>query len=152
MTMYAINKSGLKPRAPTNNSFTVSQNDIEKQITNRLHYYKTLKDKLDAQATKASSIALRKQWLDKQKKVNYQSEYDRIRSQIEHNVVKEASVDNLKRRRNEIKNFNIASINNMSSNERADIIRKIGAESNVHLPKKGKLEGLGAKLFDNIAD
>ena len=60
MTMYAINKSGLKPRAPTNNSFTVSQNDIEKQITNRLHYYKTLKDKLDAQATKASSIALRK--------------------------------------------------------------------------------------------
>ena len=55
---------------------------------------------------------------------------------MEHNVVKEASIDNLKRRRNEIKNFNIAAINNMSSIERADIIRKIGAESNVHLQKK----------------
>ena len=116
--------------------FALQQNNIDKHITNRLHYYKILKDKLDAQATKASHIALRKQWLDKQKKVNYQSEYDRIRGQMEHNVVKEASVDNLKRRRNEIKNFDITAINNMSSIERADIIRKIGAESNVHLQKK----------------
>ena len=116
--------------------FALQQNNIDKHITNRLHYFKNLQKQLDAQATKASSIALRKQWLDKQKKVNYQSEYDRIRGQMEHNVVKEASIDNLKRRRNEIKNFNIAAINNMSSIERADIIRKIGAESNVHLQKK----------------
>ena len=102
MTMYAINKSGLKPRAPTNNSFTVSQNDIEKQITNRLHYYKTLKDKLDAHATKASSIDLRRQWLLKQKKVNYQSEYDRIRGEIEHNNVKGLSVESLKKRKDDL--------------------------------------------------
>ena len=133
--------------------FALQQNNIDKHITNRLHYYKTLKDKLDAQATKASNNSLRRQWLLKQKKVNYQSEYDRIRGQMEHNVVKEASIDNLKRRRNEIKNFDIAAINNMSSIERADIIRKIGAESNVHLQKKkGKLEGLGAKVIDGIAD
>ena len=133
--------------------FALQQNNIDKHITNRLHYFKNLQKQLDAHATKASSIALRKQWLQNQKKNNYQSEYDRIRGQMEHNVVKEASIDNLKRRRNEIKNFNIAAINNMSSIERADIIRKIGAESNVHLQKKkGKLEGLGAKVIDGIAD
>ena len=149
---YGVSKTKSTSGHYDSRPFALQQNNIDKHITNRLHYYKTLKDKLDAQATKASSIALRKQWLDKQKKVNYQSEYDRIRGQMEHNVVKEASIDNLKRRRNEIKNFNIAAINNMSSIERADIIRKIGAESNVHLQKKkGKLEGLGAKVIDGIA-
>ena len=81
--------------------FALQQNNIDKHITNRLHYYKILKDKLDAQATKASSIALRKQWLDKQKKINYQSEYDRIRGQIEHHV-KGLSVESLKKRRDDL--------------------------------------------------
>ena len=150
MTMYGVSKR--KSFGYDSRPFALQQNDIQKHITNRLHYFKNVQKQLDAQATKASSIALRKQWLEKQKKLNYQSEYDRIRGQMEHNVVKEASIDNLKRRRNEIKNFNIAAINNMSSIERADIIRKIGAESNVHLQKKkGKLEGLGAKVIDGIA-
>ena len=99
---YGVSKIGLRPRKQTNDKFTISQNDIDKHITNRLHYYKTLKDKLDAQATKASSIALRKQWLDKQKKINYQSEYDRIRGQIEHNNVKGLSVESLKKRRDKL--------------------------------------------------
>ena len=99
---YGVSKIGLRPRKQTNDKFTISQNDIDKHITNRLHYYKTLKDKLDAQATKASSIALRKQWLDKQKKLNYQSEYDRIRGEIEHNNVKGLSVESLKKRRDDL--------------------------------------------------
>ena len=99
---YGVSKIGLRPRKQTNDKFTISQNDIDKHITNRLHYYKTLKDKLDAQATKASSIALRKQWLDKQKKINYQSEYDRIRGEIEHNNVKGLSVESLKKRRDKL--------------------------------------------------
>ena len=49
--------------------FALQQNNIDKHITNRLHYFKNLQKQLDAQATKASSIALRKQWLDKQKKL-----------------------------------------------------------------------------------
>ena len=133
---YGVSKSGLRPRGQTNDNFIVKQSDIDKHITNRLHYYKTLKDKLDAHATKASNNNLRRKWLLNQKKMNYQNEYDRIRSEIEQHVVKEASIDNLKRRRNEIENFDIAGISNMSLNQRADIIRKIGAESNVHLQKK----------------
>ena len=82
--------------------FALQQNNIDKHITNRLHYFKNLQKQLDAQATKASSIALRKQWLDKQKKVNYQSEYDRIRGEIEHNNVKGLSVESLKKRKNDL--------------------------------------------------
>ena len=116
MTMYAINKSGLKPRAPTNNSFTVSQNDIEKQITNRLHYYKTLKDKLDAQATKASSIALRKRWLEKQKKMNYQNEYDRVRSEIARQTVFRGgtSLSSLKERKKTLESLGAIAIDSIS--------------------------------------
>ena len=82
--------------------FALQQNNIDKHITNRLHYFKNLQKQLDAHATKASSIALRKQWLDKQKKVNYQSEYDRIRGEIEHNNVKGLSVESLKKRKNDL--------------------------------------------------
>ena len=82
--------------------FALQQNNIDKHITNRLHYFKNLQKQLDAQATKASSIALRKQWLNKQKKVNYQSEYDRIRNEIEHNNVKGLSVESLKKRRDDL--------------------------------------------------
>ena len=82
--------------------FALQQNNIDKHITNRLHYFKNLQKQLDAQATKSSSIALRKQWLDKQKKINYQSEYDRIRGEIEHNVVKGVSSESLKKRRDDL--------------------------------------------------
>ena len=82
--------------------FALQQNNIDKHITNRLHYYKTLKDKLDAQATKASNNSLRRQWLLKQKKINYQSEYDRIRGEIEHNNVKGLSVESPKKRRDKL--------------------------------------------------
>ena len=48
--------------------FALQQNNIDKHITNRLHYYQTLQKKLDAQATKASNNNLRREWLLKQKK------------------------------------------------------------------------------------
>ena len=65
---YGVSKIGLRPRKQTNDKFTISQNDIDKHITNRLHYYKTLKDKLDVHATKASNNNLRREWLKHQKK------------------------------------------------------------------------------------
>ena len=94
--------------------FALQQNNIDKHITNRLHYFKNLQKQLDAQATKASSIALRKQWLDKQKKVNYQSEYDRIRSEIEHNVVKGLSVESLQKRKNDLSKLGAKVIDNIA--------------------------------------
>ena len=48
--------------------FIVKQSDIDKHIANRLHYFKTLRDKLDAHATKVSNNNLRREWLKNQKK------------------------------------------------------------------------------------
>ena len=42
---------------------------------------------MDAQQTKASSIQIRKKWLEMQQLHNYQNEYDRIRALISQNVV-----------------------------------------------------------------
>ena len=49
---------------------------------------KQLQKQIDAHKTKAASIHLRKQWLEKQKVANYQNEYERIRGMIAQSVVR----------------------------------------------------------------
>ena len=63
----------------------MKSNDMTKHVLNRIHYFENLQKQIDAHATKAESIALRKTWLDKQKKINYINEYDRLRSTIAQN-------------------------------------------------------------------
>ena len=77
---------------------------MDKQIANHLHYYKRLQKVLDAHKTKAESIALRKQWVEKQKSTQYQDEYDRIRGELSRSVVgrTEGSVEHLKARKHEL--------------------------------------------------
>ena len=83
--------------------FALQQNNIDKHITNRLHYYKTLKDKLDAHATKASNNNLRREWLKNQKKMNYTNEYNRIRSELEQSKLQGLSTELLKKRSTDLK-------------------------------------------------
>ena len=96
--------------------FALQQNNIDKHITNRLHYYKILKDKLDAQATKASSIALRKQWLEKQKKMNYENEYNRIRGEIARQTVFRGgtSLASLEKRKKDLEDLGAVAIDSIS--------------------------------------
>jgi hypothetical protein len=89
-------------------------NDMEKHVTNSIHYFENLQKQLDAHATKASHIALRKSWLDNQKKINYTNEYDRIRSQIAHNVVKGHSIQSLNKRHTDLLNLGAQSINGIN--------------------------------------
>ena len=72
--------------------------DIDKASLNFLHNMKRQRDILKARETKASLISLRKQWLDKQKRDNYQSEYDRIRGLLESSVLKGTSTKHLEDR------------------------------------------------------
>ena len=65
--------------------------DIDKATSNFLNNMKRQRDILKARQTKSSLIALRKQWLDKQKRDNYQSEYDRIKSLLQDSVLKGTS-------------------------------------------------------------
>ena len=75
---------------------------MQRHITNKLHYFKNLQKQLDAHATKVASIRLRKEWLEKQKKINYQNEYDRILGMISQNTVKGKSLASLEKRKKEL--------------------------------------------------
>ena len=57
----------------------LKKHQLRKHIDNRPHYWKRLQTHMDAQATRAQNLLLRKKFLDKQKAMNYQNEYDRIR-------------------------------------------------------------------------
>ena len=53
----------------------------------QLEQIKHLSDHIDAYRTRAASVALRKEVLEKQNVRNYQSEYDRIRAHLEDSAV-----------------------------------------------------------------
>ena len=77
--------------------------DLQKILTARsLHQIKHLQKIIDAHETKAASIKLRKEWLDKQKVNNYSNEYERIRGMIDHNLVKGRSIEGLEKRKNKL--------------------------------------------------
>ena len=116
--MYGLSKSGLrKKKVPFNNGdnlVSMKNHDMTRHVTNRLHYFTNLQKQIDAHSTKAERIALRKAWLDKQKKINYTNEYDRIRSQIASNVVKGMSTSLLEQRQQTLKNLGAQSLNGIN--------------------------------------
>ena len=74
--------------------------DLQKILTARsLHQFKHLQKIIDAHKTKAASIKLRQEWLNKQKVNNYSNEYERIRGMIDHNLVKGKSIEGLEKRK-----------------------------------------------------
>ena len=88
--------------------------DMQRHITNKLHYFKNLQKQLDAHATKVASIRLRKEWLEKQKKMNYQNEYDRIKGMISENVVKGKSIASLDKRKKELQELGARAVSGIS--------------------------------------
>ena len=88
----------------------VYNDKLEMAIKNRLNYFETLQKKLDAHQTKASSIEIRKKWLERQKVANYQNEYDRIRGMIAQNDRKGVSVEHLKNRKNKLEELGAKAI------------------------------------------
>ena len=99
--VYGVSKS--KSLGYDSRPLSLQTNVIDKHIANRLHYFKTLKDKLDAHATKARNNNLRKQWIDGQKKMNYTNEYNRIRSELEQSKLKGLTTELLQKRKDHLK-------------------------------------------------
>ena len=77
---------------------------MQDAIKHNLKYYETLQKQLDVHHTKAASIQIRKQWLQRQKVNNYQNEYDRIRGLMAQNIVKYCpdSVEGFKKKEKEL--------------------------------------------------
>ena len=72
--------------------------NLEQAIGNQLNYYKRQRNIIKAHHTKASLISLRKDWLDRQTKTNYQGEYDRIRGILTNSVLPGVTKDSLNQR------------------------------------------------------
>ena len=49
-----------------------------------LKYWERMQKLLDAKETRAQSLLLRHKWIERQKKMNYQNEYDRLRGELSH--------------------------------------------------------------------
>ena len=84
--------------------------DIDRATSTFLNNMKMKHEILKARETKASLIALRKQWLDKQRKNNYQSEYDRIRGLLESSVLKGTSSKHLEDRQKKLLNLDVVGL------------------------------------------
>jgi hypothetical protein len=87
---------------------------MQRHITNKLHYFKNLQKQLDAHATKVASIRLRKEWLEKQKKINYQNEYDRVLGMISQNTVKGKSIASLDKRKTDLEKLGAIAVGGIS--------------------------------------
>ena len=83
-------------------------------IKARLHYFKRVKDELEAHRSKAENILLRKQMLDNQNKNNYQLEYDRIRSKlVDNSIIPATTRQYLTRRKLELERLGAQAIDSI---------------------------------------
>jgi len=80
-------------------------------IAKKLQYYKNERKKLDAYKTKAALISFRKNLIERQKLINYQNEYDRIRSMLTQTVLKD--MPHLKDRKAKLEALGAQAINSI---------------------------------------
>ena len=80
-----------------------------------LKYWQQLQSRLDAHLTRAQSLEIRKRMMDKQAKMNYQQEHDRLRNALEQTVL----------RRNPIAGLRIRGPMIADDEDRASIARRI---------------------------
>ena len=81
--------------------------NIDSATSNLLASMKHQRNILKARETKVSLIALRNNWKRQQDKLNYQSEYDRIRGLLESSVLKGTSQQHIKNRIKKLEEMDI---------------------------------------------
>ena len=84
--------------------------DLQTTISNRLNYYKYQRNIIKAHQTKASLISLRKDWLDRQTKTNYQNEYDRIRGILNDSVLPGTSKIHIEKRVKDLEKMGVTGV------------------------------------------
>ena len=62
-----------------------------------LHHWKNTQQRLDAYHTRAQMLEYRKRILEKQQKMNYQNEYDRLRNALQEPVLRRSIVGSMVR-------------------------------------------------------
>ena len=80
----------------------------------QLTQVKYLNDMADAFQNRTKSVALRKEILEKQKKRNYQSEYDRIRNRVENSATPALTRNHLTTRTAHLKTLGARALDTMN--------------------------------------
>ena len=80
----------------------------------QLEQIKHLSDHINAYRTRAESVALRKEVLEKQNVRNYQSEYDRIRAHLEDSAVPYKTKEGLRVRSDHLKALGAKAVGSIS--------------------------------------
>ena len=80
----------------------------------QLSQVKYLNDMSEAFQNRTKSVALRKEILEKQKKRNYQSEYDRIRNHVENSATPALTRNHLTTRTAHLKTLGARALDTMS--------------------------------------
>ena len=88
--------------------------NLEKAVKNRLNHYKILQAKLEAIQTKSALISLRKQFLQDQKRMNYQNEYDRLRGELSRSNLQGVTVEKLKDRQKVLRSLGATAFNSLN--------------------------------------
>ena len=78
-----------------------------------LSHYKRVQDLLDSYLTRHASLEFRNNVLRKQKKLNYQLEYDRIRSVLGNNLIPHTTKAMIQKRMVELQNLGARAVNNI---------------------------------------
>jgi hypothetical protein len=61
-----------------------------------------LNEQIEARASRQQNIVIRNQWMQAKTSKNYQTEYDRIRSHLENNLIPHATKEKVKNRKRDL--------------------------------------------------
>jgi hypothetical protein len=75
---------------------------MEKYSNMQFSQFKDLNKQIEARLTRTKSVALTNEWRQKHHVRNYQSEYDRIRNELENSALPYQTQDSIKKRNIEL--------------------------------------------------
>jgi hypothetical protein len=84
---------------------------LEKYSKLQLSQFKDLNKQIEARLTRTKSVALTNEWRQKQNMRNYQSEYDRIRNELENSALPYQTQDSIKKRTIELEQMGVQKYN-----------------------------------------
>lgn len=107
--MQSSNYNGLKAKQPSQIAGGSSHRNVRKYKS----HYENLQKFLDAYDTKKASVQFRHNVLVKQKKHNYQLEYDRIRNVLHSNLIPDTTKLMIQHRMKELEELGAKAVDNI---------------------------------------
>jgi uncharacterized protein YukE len=87
---------------------------MEQYSKMQLSQFKELNNQIETRLTRTKSVALTNEWRQKQNMRNYQSEYDRIRNELENSALPYQTQDSIKKRKIELEKMGVKIYNIIS--------------------------------------